>query len=236
MNRRSFAICMLALLGLGIPGDAAERSLKISIEPGSAYTQKAKMGLMTLTVIPQMAIWIEAEDGRFVDTIYVTKKSATGKWSAAGGSRRPESLPVWSHARGIKNPDGGYMPDKKSALPDAVSGATPSKAYEKSWKLPASLVPGIYKIKVELNSSFDWNDSYPDKLPKSHPRYSEVNGQPSVVYEATLELGRGASGAASVILKPVGTGARRGEDGKVSPGLEGLTTALKLVESIRAEY
>ncbi len=233
MNRSSFAICVLALLALGLPGEAAESSLKVSIEPGSAYTHKAKMGLMTLTVIPQMAIWIEAKDGRFIDTIYVTKKSATGKWSAAGGSRRPEALPVWSHARGIKNPDGGYMPDKKGALPDAISGATPTKSFDKSWKLPASLVPGIYKIKVELNSSFDWNDYYPDKLPKSHARWSEVNGQPSVVYEGAIRLG---GGAASVRLEPVGKGSLRGEDGKVAPELEGLTTALKLVESIRAEY
>jgi len=215
-----------------MPSGTAESSLRVSIEPGSAYTQKTKMGLMSMTVIPQMAIWIEAEDGRFIDTIYVTKKSATGKWSAAGGSRRPEALPVWSHARGIKNPDGGYMPDPKKALPDAVSGATPNKAFEKSWKLPASLVPGLYRIKVELNSSFDWNEAYPDKLPKSHPRWSEVNGQPSLVYEASIRLG---GGSASVLLKPVGSGALRGEDGKVAPGLEGLTTALKLIESIKAE-
>lgn len=233
MNRYCIALCVLALLALGMAGDSPKSSLVIAIEPGQANSHKTKMGLITLTVIPQMAIWIEDGNGRFVDTIYVTRKAATGKWSASGGSRRPESLPVWSHARGVKNSEGGYMPDPKSPLPDAVSGATPEKAFEAVWRLPASLVPGTYKIKVELNASFDWNDYYPDKLPKTHPRWSEVNGQPSVVYEGSIRL---KDGAASVALKPIGTGSLRGEDGKIAPGLEGLTTALSLVESIRAEF
>lgn len=208
-------------------------TLVIRVKPGPTYTQKAKMGIMSLTVIPQMAFWIETEDGRFIDTIYVTKKAATGKWSSAGGSRRPESLPVWSHARGVKVADGGFMPDPQHPLPDAVSGATPTQAFEKSTVLPDSLIPGTYIIKAEINSSFDWNEAYPDKLPKTHPRWSEVNGQPSVLYEGRLEVGKTP---ASVVLEPIGTGSLRGEDGNVTLSLDGLTTALQLVASIEAEY
>jgi hypothetical protein len=233
MNRNYLPIAILAVLAVGAMSLESEPSIVVSVVPGPEYSHKVKFGLASMTITPQMAIWIETADGRFVDTIYVTEKSATAKWAAAGGARRPEALPLWSHARGVRADDGLYMPDKKGRLPDAISGATPTKAFSKTWKVPASLAPGSYRVRVELNSSFDWNEAYPDKLPKADPRWSEVNGQPSVVHEATIQLGRGAE---SVVLEPKGTGSLRGEDGKVTSGLLGLTTALELVEPIKAEY
>ncbi len=225
-------------LGLAIAiaaGACAEPRLLVSVQAGPEYTHKVKLGLASLTVTPQMAIWIEDAQGRYVGTIYVTRKSATASWSAAGGARRPEALPAWSFARGIKAADGLYMPDKKSPLPDAISGATPSKGFEKAWSPPVSLAKGVYVVKAEVNSSFDWNDSYPDKLPKPDPRWSEVNGQPSIVWVGKIEIG-GAAAPAKAQLSPVGTGSLRGESGAVTPGLAGITSARELVASIVAEY
>jgi hypothetical protein len=231
MKRFFFTISVLILSSA--PALIAEPSIIVLIEPGASYTHKVRIGLISLTLSPQMAVWIESSEGVFVDTIYVTGKSAAAKWSAAGGERRPEALPVWSHARGVAAPDGVFMPDKKHPLPDAVSGATPTKAQAIAWKVPSSLAPGTYKVRAELNSSYDWNSAYPDKLPKTDPRYSAVNGQPSVVYEGTLSLGRGP---ATAVLEPVGTGSLRGEDGATAPSLSGLTTALELARSLRAEF
>jgi hypothetical protein len=224
-------ICVLAA-AIGVAA-IAEPSLRVSIRPGAAYESKAKFGLISITVIPQMAIWIETAEGKYVDTIYVTRKSATSSWSSAGGARRPEALPIWSHARGVAAPDGLYMPDKAHRLPDSISGATPGTAFSKAWKVSASLAPGKYRIRVELNSSFDWNAAYPDKLPKADPRWNEVNGQPSIVWEAVIAIG---GAAASSDLAPVGTGALRGDNGAVTPGLAGITSAKDLAASIRAEY
>jgi len=211
----------------------AEATVAVSVAPGPAYSHKVKFGLFSMNLVPQMAIWVETAEGRFVDTIYVSQKAAAAKWSAAGGARRPEALPVWSHARGIAAPDGSYMPDKAHRLPDAVSGSTPKAAFTATWEVPAGLAPGSYRIRAEFNSSYDWNEAYPDKLPKTDPRYSEVNGQPSIVWECALELGGPAAKAA---LQPVGTGALRGEDGAVAPGLAGITSARDLAASIEAEY
>jgi hypothetical protein len=236
MSKKAIAFALAAtLIAAGAAGTAlaAEASIAVSVAPGPAYSHKVKFGLIAMNLTPQTAIWIETADGRFVDTIYVTEKAATGKWSAAGGARRPEALPIWSHARGIAAPDGLYMPDKAHRLPDAVSGATPKAAFAKTWKLPPGLAPGSYLIKAELNSSFDWNEAYPDKLPKTDPRWTEANGQPSVLWQCALELG-GAAARAS--LAPVGRGALRGEDGAVKPGLEGITSARELAASITAEY
>jgi hypothetical protein len=246
MENRQFAVVLAAILTVGLGTDLGAAApgtdldphhsgplVAVSVVPGPAYLHKVKFGLFSMTLTPQTAIWIETSDGRYVDTIYVTEKAATGKWSAAGGARRPETLPVWSHARGLAAPDGLYMPDKANRLPDAVSGATAKSAFTKTWQLPAGLVPGSYRIRVELNSSYDWNEAYPDKLPKTDPRWSEVNGQPSIVWECALELGDGATRAS---LAPIGTGAIRGEDGALRSGLEGITSARDLAASIEAEY
>jgi hypothetical protein len=230
-------ILALAAIGIALGNPAwAEPALVVSVSPGSAYSHKVKLGLMTLTMTPQMAVWIERSDGGFVDTIYVTRKSATAAWSAAGGARRPEALPAWSYARGIAAADGLYMPDKKHGLPDAVSGATPAAAFSKSWKIPASLAPGRYRVKAELNSSFDWNEAYPDRLPKADPRWSEVNGQPSIVWEGDIELGGATRKGGAASLAPVGTGSLRGEGGAVTPGLAGIASARMLAASIVVEY
>jgi hypothetical protein len=240
INSAAIGVILLAAIGTELaaaePAPKQEptgASIRVSLLPGTAYEHKVRFGLISMNLRPQMAMWIETADGRFVDTIYVTGKAASGKWSAAKGARRPEALPVWSHARGVAAADGIYMPDKSGGLPDAVSGATAASAFTRAWPLPAGLAPGSYRIRVELNSSYDWNEAYPDKLTKNDARYSEVNGQPSIVWEAALELGGAAS---RVELRPIGRGATRGEDGALRPGLDGLTSARDLAASIEAEY
>jgi hypothetical protein len=233
MRRNYLVIAVLSVLAFGAMSLESEPSIIVSLSPGPDYSHKVKFGLVSMTITPQIAIWVESADGAYVDTIYVSGKAGSAKWSAAGGARRPEALPVWSHARGVAASDGIYMPDKKHPVSDAVSGATPTKAVQYSWEVPASLRGKACKVRAELNSSYDWNEAYPDKLPKTDSRWSEVNGQPSVIYEGTVRLD---GGAASVVLEPVGTGALRGEDGVVRAGTAGLTTALRLVDSIGAEF
>jgi hypothetical protein len=228
--RRLLAVALALAAGLG--AWAAPR-LTVRVEAGAAYSHKAKFGLASMTLTPQIAIWIEGEDGRFVDTVYVTRKSAKASWAAAGGARRPEALPAWSYARGARAADGLLMPDKRNALPDAVSGATPAKGFAKDWSPPPGLPKGVYVVKAELNSSFDWNEAYPAGLPRTAPRWSEVNGQPSVVWEGRIEVG---DAAASASLAPVGLGDLRGESGAVASGLEGITSAKQLAAAIDADY
>jgi Predicted periplasmic protein (DUF2271). len=233
MKKALKAIVAAALVGTGGAALSAGPVLAVRIDAGSSYLERHWFGIFPATLAPQAAIWVEDANGKYVDTIYVTKTAATEGWKAANGARRPESLPVWSHARGVEARDGAYMPDKDSPLPDAISGATSRGGFMVSWKLPEELRAGKYIVKVELNSSYDWNSAYPDKLPKGDPRYSECNGQPSLVWSGEIELG-GPEAAAE--LAPIGTGALRGEDGRLSPGLDGLTSALDIAKSVEAEY
>jgi hypothetical protein len=226
---------LLVLLCAAVAQVWAQGALTVTVAPGSAYAHKVKLGLISLNFTPQTAIWIETADGRFVDTIFVTTRSAKATWYGGKSIRRPEALPLWSHARGVVAPDGLFMPDRAHPLPDAVSGATPgaAAAYSKTWKLPAGLPAGRYRVRVELNSSFDWNEAYPDKLPKTDPRWTEANGQPSIVWETEIQLGSAPSRSA---LAPVGTGSPRGDTGALTPGLAGITSARDLAKSIEAVY
>jgi hypothetical protein len=65
---------------------------------------------------PQIAVWVEREDGTFVDTVMVTNATALfgignrpGAWNVRSGplfpyGRRTPALPVWAHAHGITYP------------------------------------------------------------------------------------------------------------------------------------
>lgn len=224
----------IAALSLALAASsAAQGSIELSVRAGPTYAHRAWMGPVPLRLTPQIAIWIESADGRFVDTIYVSRRSAASSWRGAAGIRRPEALPIWSHARGVRAPDGLFMPDRAHPLPDAISGATPSGSFTKRWTLPPDLPAGMYRIRVELNASFDYNRAYPDRLPESDPRFSGPNGQPSVLWEAMIQLGPTPS---SVALKPVGTGSLRGSDGNVRSGLDGITTAATIASEMSVSY
>ncbi len=83
---------------------------------------------------PLMAVWLEDTDGNYIQTLYVAESIAkgvyghgdksTGKWMP-GPIRRPATLPVWAHSRGVKEADGLYIPTQETAIPDAYTGATP---------------------------------------------------------------------------------------------------------------
>ncbi len=227
MRRTITALALAASLAAA----GAQGRIEISIQAGPAFTHQARMGFILVKTRPQIAVWIETNEGRYVDTVFVTHRSAFADWYGGKGVRRPEALPIWSRARGIAAPDGLFMPDRAHPLADAVSGPTPAADFSLSWK--SSLAPGRYRIRVELNQSFDWNEAYPDKLPKTDPRWTEANGQPSVLWEGELELGQGLT---AVALKPLGTGALKGEDGRMRVGLEGMTSARDIASSITARF
>ena len=81
-------------------------------------------------------------------------------------------------------------------------------------------------IVAEVNSSFDFNDTYTEEN-------SGVNGQPSIVYSASLDLD---SFDRTVIMSPKGTGDVSGRSGRVRTSLEGITTAASIIESIVIEW
>ncbi len=207
--RKGVGLAILAGLGLAVFVDRPAAAGPSAADAGGA----PGIGRLVLELPPgpeyrkpQIAAWLETPAGGYVGTLYSTARTARNSWILAPREGRPEALPVWTHARG--------------GAVDAVASPTPAQGLSREAALPAGLSPGRYVVWLEVNRSFDYNEAY--------PKSRGVNGQPSLVYRAEIEIGKGKR---RVPLEPVGTGSPDGSDGKVRPGLEGITTARDILTS-----
>ena len=201
---------------------AFAKEISVKVTPGEHWKEKRE---------PQVAVWLEDEDGNYIRTLYVTERAGHKSWIFGPKEGRPESLPVWYGAS-----KDGSASDKESASPaaasasstpsaplsrelDAVTGATPKSALT----LSAQIEDRACIIKAEFNNSFDYNDFYTKKN-------SGVNGQPSVVYTAKIPADLAAG--QEITLEFEGTGSLSGENGEINKRAENLTTAKKIVKSV----
>ncbi len=194
--------------------------IEFSVQQGSDYTHTKWFFLIPVKLTPQMACWVETEEGEWAAPVYVTEKTAAGAWKGGGGGGRPEALPVYSHARKAQ----GGAEDGT----DAVSGATPAQGEGKEpvQTRTVFLAPGKYRILAEVNSSFDYNGAYPETQ-------GDVNGQPSLVYAGNFRMREGGRLSSDTLnLSIIGHGDAQGRTGRITPGTEGLTTALEQVAGI----
>ena len=105
--------------------------IRIHVAEGSEWLHDYDLFLgLNKKNAPQMAIWIEDEDGGYLSTVYVTHKAATQDWIADEDERREEALPHWCHQRGVMYDDGLYMPTRNRPLLDGISGATPRESFD----------------------------------------------------------------------------------------------------------
>lgn len=191
---------------------------------------------------PQIAIWVEDEEGNYLQTLMVTYSTAKGvfygnrtkdnfkdydgaKSEESNRYRRVDALPHWSHKRDKQYSDGKYSPTPEEPLVDAVSGATPSG----SFVLDADVVSNdTLLVKMELNVAFDDNEYFSEfSFPEDNDFHGGTGllGQPSVIYEAKIFGGSGP-----VFLELVGHGHHSGADGNIYKDLSGLTTALEIID------
>ncbi len=194
--------------GTGVQGPR----FSLDLEPGKTYKAAAGWFIFRYPVYPQVAVWVESLDGAYLGTIYVTGKVERKNWIAAPASGRPEALPVWGHL------------DKERL--DGVSAATAKGRTLKDADLAARLPPGEYVVMLETNRSYDYNSKYTKAG-------SGVNGQPSLVYRARIQVGKGP---ASAVFEPIGVGSADGRDGSIRPSLEGIDTALELFSALKIAY
>ncbi len=214
--------------------DYEQGDMKIRIEQGDNWLHRFDLPLgLSKRNAPQIAVWLEDTVAHYITTIYVSHKAATQDWQAAGGSRRPESLPHWSHSRGIVYPDGLCMPTRSQPLADGISGATPRGSFDLRL-IPADALK-CFIVKVEVNHSTDFNDSFPKSAMPGADNYSggrEGSGQPAVVYAARVDL---ASGQTRFEAGLVGHSSPDGSSGDLTSDVSKLTSALKIVERITVE-
>ena len=236
MKRMTLVSSLLLLISssLSCDNDLVEYKqgdLKVSIVQGDEWLHDFPLFLgIKKKNPPQIAIWLEDTDGHYLTTVYATHKIATQSWQNAGGNRRKEALPCWCYSRGVKYADGLYLPTKDQPLTDGISGATPHTGFDMKMS-PAS---GLKKfvVKVEINHSTDFNDSYPKSAKPGDSNYSggkEGSGQPALVYEADVDLTSGKKSFDAVLN---GHSSPDGTSGEIYKDMSGITTALNIVKQI----
>lgn len=216
----------------------------IALRAGSAYESEPQPifpGIMlpglTYRSTPQVAFWLEDATGNYLQTLYVTEKISNSSFGSLSGElqRRPEALPYWSHKQGARSSDGLMIPDIGATEFDGVTAATPTGHYDVNSVLSASSAVEEVKILMEINRSYDFNATYhPDRFPND-PVYSGSgsSGQPSLIYRVAIDLQAvDAGNAQTSVMELVGRGHHSGANGELYADLQGIDTALALIEYV----
>jgi hypothetical protein len=187
---------------------------------------------------PLIVFWVEDMQGRYIETIYVSKSIATGifrygvndkgKWRE-GERRRPAALPYWSHKRGVRSADGLLVPKPDEPLPDAVTGATPTGSFTLNTNLPGT--PRQFRLLMEINQTWDWNNYWHNNRFPDDEEY-KTSCQPALVYAVDIDLGKGSG---RLELKPIGHSHYSGRTGELFPDISTLTTALRIADAVFVE-
>jgi hypothetical protein len=215
MKKLALSVVVVALLGcFGCNTDGKNpksnipNGMELSVEPGEHWRGKMKIFIFFINKTPQMAAWIENNQGDYISTITVTNKSAKNNWMSASKEGRPEALPVWN-----------YKIQNNTAQIDIVSAATSKGAVDVQINNDLLTNGQEYDVYLEINHSFDYNDTWPEKE-------NDVNGQPSLIYHAKFIAGT----SGRIKLNPIGHGSADGSDGNIVNGLAGMTTASTIIK------
>ncbi|MBN1821389.1 MAG: hypothetical protein JXR31_03155 [Prolixibacteraceae bacterium] len=187
---------------------------------------------------PCIVFWTEDLEGNYLETLYVTRFVGTGKFghgelspgkwdNKPGEARRPATLPYWAHKRGIKAPDGLYIPSHETPVPDALTSATPLGNFrlETGFK---NQPEGKFRLLMEINQPWDSNQFWSNsKFPDNKDYFTSL--QPALVYSVTIDPDNPEE---EYFLNPIGHSHPSGENGKLFTDLTTLTTAKEIAEKI----
>jgi len=241
---KTFALLLISVL---LAGCAAKQKLPIDTKIITTTPETINTKLeFDLSVgknhnHPTFAMWIEDLDGNYIETLYVTQyfakgvfghgEAEEGKWKNEPGEvRRPAALPYWSHKRNIKAADGLYAPSPATAVPDALTGATPKGNFklETGSKITSDKK---YKVIFEVNQPWDSNDYWTNnKFPDDFNYKTSL--QPALVYEAIISP---ESSKTEYLLEPIGHSHPSGENGELFTDLSTITTAKDIFSKIEVK-
>ena len=207
--------------------------MSLFFKAGRSYESEPQPLFLNLsyTSVPQIVVWMETLEGNYIDTLYITGKTSNSSYRSQDPEidvvRRPEALPYWSHKRGIIASDGLYTPDPHNSDLDGITAATPKVDYQVKMNAPRM---GRFKLMVEVNRSYDFNEYYSKARFPDDAVYSGTgsSGQPSLIYETEID----SESPTQYLLNLVGHGHHSGQDGVLYEDLDKVTTAKQILEFI----
>ncbi len=200
--------------------------LEIEFQKGKAFNH------------PSFAVWTEDTEGNYIETIYVTRyvakgrfgygEAEPGKWKNEPGEvRRPATLPYWAHKRNIQAPDGLFIPYPETEVPDALTSATPRGNFKLETATRYS-EGKKFRVLFEINQAWDANEYWTNSLFPGDIHYFG-SLQPALVYAVTVDP---ANPETEYHLNPIGHSHPTGADGKLYTDLSTLTTAKEIALKI----
>ncbi len=202
------------------------QDIEIEFQKGNAFNH------------PSFAIWAEDVEGNFIETLYATKYVATGqfryseldagKWkNEPGEARRPATLPYWAHKRNIKAPDGLYIPSSETAVPDALTSATPKTSFTLHTSSSYS-DKNKFNILFEINQAWDSNEFWTNSKFADDPNYY-TSLQPALVYSVTVDRNEKTK---EYHMNPIGHSHPTGANGDLFTDITTLTSAKDIAHKI----
>lgn len=172
---------------------------------------------------PTFAIWLENSQSGQSQTVFATRRAATGDWE--GKAEVPVALPLWFEIYKKENA-ATRLPTFDQPAPIAVTGATPKPGY---FITRVRVDEGSeWNCWIEMNLSGDYNEIYRQFDPVTMEEDAFGSGQPALVYKAHIR----AEKEEIVIPEIVGMSVINvGEKPTLKP-LKGITTASDVFDEI----
>lgn len=223
------------------------KSSKISEQPAKQYFEANQSGRGAEIVLefimgksynhPSFVLWAEDTEGNYIQTLFITESIGTGifqygdpssgQWKP-GEIRRPGALPYWAHKRNIPAEDGLLIPSPDHPVPDAYTGATPTRNFEVITRFDES-PPQNFFILFEINQTWDWNEYWTNNKYPEDDEY-KTSCQPALVYMAEIDLNNLKE---EYELKATGHSHHSGKTGELFTDLSTMTTALEIARTIK---
>ncbi|MEW6516258.1 MAG: hypothetical protein AB1439_05050 [candidate division FCPU426 bacterium] len=198
--------------------------ISVDIAKGGHWSKRMQAGPVVFNVLPQIVIWAEDKEGRFLGTLYITgadyKTFRHGGKSEKGAAFWAECFPVWAARLKTVN---GTLPSKENPYTDAVTSATPMSSFTLKTNLPPDKPAFLY---LEVNQSGDTNATYTDQN-------NDWAGQPSLIYRADISQMQPGSACK---MSLAGHGGRIKDQPDIYPDVSSLDTALDQIQEITVSF
>lgn len=202
-----------------------DNPMLISLTKGSQWSHKFTPGPFVIYIYPQVVFWIENNEGKLMETLYIT--GANGKYLKHATKRKLDDeffqlcFPIWADKVIKAN---NKLPTAEEPYPDAITSATPQSSFDLDIKLGE--IPDTFTIYAEINKSRDYNELYTEEK-------SDWIGQPSLVYAVEInEIVK----EQKYYLKPIVRSGIASDIPGFHEDFEGIDTALELVSEISVVF
>jgi hypothetical protein len=197
--------------------------ISVDVVKGKQWSVRMQAGPFVFNVLPQIVIWAEDQEGKLIDTLYITgadgKKMRHAAKNEKGAAFYPECFPVWAEKAKAA---GKKMPSKKEPYTDTVTSATPMSSFTLDTRLGDTA--NSFFVYLEINKSDDKSEVFTKEN-------NDWAGQPSLIYKAEVtEKGK------EYAMTLVGHGGKISDEPKIYEDMTGIDTALEQIEKIMVKF